>query len=566
MKITCVYCHKIFEYGKTGYCPHCYNHNKAPEPPAAMLVMTTEDGKTHKYPLGAYSTLGRHPENTIQIMDKMISKKHLSITFRSGTYFLEDLKSRNGTFINNRRIKEKVLEPGDEIQLGTIRLTFSYKSEAANKKLTQQVNIVADKKSSPISQQVRPQVADRDFLPENEIQDNETIRRDYEKLRTAHLLNRKIGLELELDKLLDQILEETFKIVPADRGVILLMDESQTLQPQCVKERRSRREPKEIGISRVILETVVKERAGVISSDAKIDERFNTSQSIIMQGIRSAMCVPLIARAGGDILGAMHLDTQSAIGVFVEKDLQLLSVIASQAAIAIENAQLAKKIEEETVIRAYLQRFLSPSVMDRLNKDHLTIRMGGELKEATVMFTDIRGFTSISERYDPEALVLELNKYFELLVDEIFAREGTLDKFIGDAIMAVWGTPQQNPKDPINAVMAAFDIQEQLADFNETLISLGKPPFHTGIGIDTGDVVAGNMGSPKRLEFTVIGDHVNIAARLCGEAKAGEVIISESTFRRVEKYFTCTALPPTEVKGKAEPLRIYRVESKRNVE
>lgn len=561
MKITCVNCQSVFPFdpntrSTVTYCPNCYYQNQVAQPPQAILRLTTTDGSIQEFELGFLSTIGRHPNNTIQVMDRMISKQHVEVSFNGTDFILNDLSSRNGTFINNEQIKEKTLASGDEIQVGSARLFFIRGAGSLNK--TQQV-VVIDQDDSPVAA-ICHQPADKEFLPENQL-DTESLRKDYEKLRVAHELNRKIGSELKLGPLLEQVLEEIFSTLNADRGAILLMNERGELIPNCSKARdeESLKEDN-ISIPGAILKSVIEKRAGVISSDAKIDERFSRSESIIVQGIRSAMCVPLIAKVGGEVLGAIHLDTQSAIGLFTEKDLQLLTVLASQAAFAIENAKLAEQIEKETVIRTHLQRFLSPAVMDRLNKDDLTIRMGGELKEATVMFTDIRGFTSLSEQYDPEELVQDLNAYFTLLVDIIFAHEGTLDKFIGDAIMAVWGTLESHPEDPLRAVQAAHEIQQQLKVFNDERATRGKPPLLTGIGINSGELVAGNMGSPKRLEFTVIGDHVNVAARLCGQAKAYEVIISHDTFNAVEKQFECEELPPATVKGKAEALQIYRVE------
>ena len=579
MQLTCKNCQGIFEFDPSAqqhdtgfvYCPHCYFQNPIPPPPSAYLTMELEDGSVQKYPLGTSNSIGRHPNNTIQIMDRMISKHHARLVFQGGHFLVEDLQSRNGTFINGQRISDASIRSGDELQLGTVKFhcfvgaqadeTINSALQSAEDSKRHQVTIIGGEDLSAQIAQVRHEMEARDFLPERDIRDTDSLRRDYEKLRITHELNRKIGLQLDQDVLFNQILEETFKLIQADRGVILMMDGEGNWEPKCVLERypdESRKE--EINISKTILQAVVEERSAILSSDAKIDERFSSAESVIMQGIRSSMSIPLISRSNGEILGVMHLDTQNAIGVFTEKDLQLMSVVASQAGDAIDNSRMAKKIEKETIIRAHLQRFLSPAVMTRLTQDDLEIRMGGEMVEATMMFTDIRGFTSLSEGFNPQELIQELNTYFDLLVDIIFAREGTLDKFIGDAIMAVWGTPQSRPEDALHAVQAAVEIQAILKGFNVKRVEDGKPPFYTGIGINTGEVVAGNMGSPKRLEFTVIGDGVNLASRLCSEAKANEVIISESTRQHLGDMFDFTRLPDAKVKGKKDPIKIYRVE------
>jgi adenylate cyclase len=532
--------------------------------------MTSETGAVRRFELESYNSIGRHPKNTIQIMDRLISKHHARVIYQNNAYYLQDLESRNGTFIDGQRISEVLLEPGTDVRLGTVPLTFSIvestpqteslHSGMPTRTTSGPVTIIMDKPLENIGEQL--EIHD-EFLPESAIQDSEILRKNYEKLRIAHELNRRIAMELNLDKVLSMILEETFKLVQADRGVILLIDENGEFVPELTKLREGQPEDGgNVEVSRAILNKVKEERVGVLSSDAKLDERFSRSESIIMQGIRSAMCVPLLPKADDSkLLGVIVLDTQRLIGVFTEKDLQILSAVAIQAAVAIENARLAKQIEEETARLSHLQRYLSPAVVQRLAKDELTIRMGGEMVDATIMFTDIRGFTSLSENYDPERLVSDLNSYFELLVDVVFAHEGTLDKFIGDAIMAVWGTLDSDPQeDPVRAVRAAFEMQQQLRVFNQLRVEQGLPPFHTGIGVNTGCVTAGNMGSPRRLEFTVIGDDVNLASRLCGKAKGEEVVISHETYLRVKEHFRCTALPLVEVKGKAKALQTYRVE------
>ncbi len=534
-------------------------------PPPAYLTMELEDGNTQRFELGPFNSLGRHPRNSIQIMDRLISKEHARVIFQNGTYYVQDLGSRNGTFVNEEPVSECALKPGDELRLGTVPLNF-FLGPAVQPHMqtvtSSPVSIMMDEAmhSARIAQ-ITHDVEVKDFLPETKIKDEKSLRKDYEKLRIAQILTRKIGQELNLDKLLHLVLEETFNLVRADRGVIFFLDDEGNPELRCVRFRDSRDESKEeISISRAILNSVIEDRSAVLTSDAKIDERFEGSQSVIMQGIRSAMVVPFISLTDGSIIGVMHLDTQSAIGMFTEKDLQILSVVAAQSTIAIENARLTQTIEKETVIRGHLQRFLSPAVMDRLTKDDLEIRMGGEIAEVTVMFTDIRGFTSLSEQYEPNQLIKELNTYFEKMVDVIFNYEGTLDKYIGDAIMAVWGTPQTHPHDPLRAVQAAVEMQTALYALNQRREAEGKPPFLTGIGVNTGIVTAGNMGSPKRLEFTVIGDNVNVASRLCGLAAGGEVIISQDTYDHVKDFFICHELPPAKVKGKAEMVKTYRVD------
>jgi adenylate cyclase len=182
------------------------------------------------------------------------------------------------------------------------------------------------------------------------------------------------------------------------------------------------------------------------------------------------------------------------------------------------------------------------------------------LTELTILFSDIRGFTSISEKLPAQEVVKMMNDYFELMVDILFEHNGILDKFIGDAIMGLWGAPVKRPDDATQAVRAAVKMQSRLKEWNEDRISAGKVPLKIGIGLHTGQVVVGNMGSSKALSYTAIGDGVNLASRLCGVAREDMVVISEDCARRAGKEkFVLEAMPPAKVKNREAPVEIYKV-------
>jgi adenylate cyclase len=176
-----------------------------------------------------------------------------------------------------------------------------------------------------------------------------------------------------------------------------------------------------------------------------------------------------------------------------------------------------------------------------------------------VLFADIRGFTGISESHEPQVVVDALNEYFERMVEIVFRHEGTLDKFIGDEMMVLFGSPVAHDDDPIRAVCAALEMQEALASLNERHQVHGLPPFEIGIGINTGEVVAGYIGSSQALEYTVIGDPVNTGSRLCSLAKPGQVLISEGTSDKLGGRFELKELPREQVKGKAHPIRVFEL-------
>jgi len=311
-------------------------------------------------------------------------------------------------------------------------------------------------------------------------------------------------------------------------------------------------------VSDTLLKQVQATKEGVLTSDALSDTRLASSQSIIALGVRSAMAVPLLS--GDDVKGIMFLDSRERIGAFTTKDLEVLTAIAAQASVALENSEYARALEREAEQRAQLSRFLSPALVEQAARGALELSKGGALTEITILFCDIRGFTSMSEKMPAQEVVRMLNDYFELMVDIVFDHNGILDKFIGDAIMALWGAPVRRSDDALQAVQCAVEMQKKIVEFNAGRIAAGKEPLKAGIGVHTGTVVVGNMGSSKALSYTAIGDGVNLASRLCSIAKAEEVIISaECATKAGMDRFVLEPLPPAKVKNREQPVEIFKV-------
>jgi class 3 adenylate cyclase len=210
-------------------------------------------------------------------------------------------------------------------------------------------------------------------------------------------------------------------------------------------------------------------------------------------------------------------------------------------------------------VRSNFERYFAPNVAADIAQQGEAIRPGGERRPTTVLFSDIRGFTAIAEGMGPDAIAQFLSEYFTEMVEVIFEHGGTLDKFIGDAIMALWGAPIAHTDDPDRALRAALGMQRAVARLNERWASQGRPEIGVGIGINHGEVFAGNIGSHRRLEYTVIGDAVNVAARLCAEASPGEILVSEPLLRVVRDQVNCEYLPEMALKGKAQVVQVYRV-------
>ena len=224
-----------------------------------------------------------------------------------------------------------------------------------------------------------------------------------------------------------------------------------------------------------------------------------------------------------------------------------------------ERRQAAEKMERDRATRERFQRLLSPDLAEMVVSGQLTVEKGGANRFATVLFVDIRGFTAMSENTDAAEVLKLLNEYYEMVVDVVFRFEGTVDKFIGDAIMVIWGAPVAHDDDPVRAVKAALNIKKGLADFNRRRKRTGQEPIRIGMGLNTGHLVAGYIGSSRTMSYSVIGDTVNTASRLCSAAEAGQIIVSEDTRQYIKNTVTTEPLEPLQAKGKFSPIHIYNV-------
>ena len=244
---------------------------------------------------------------------------------------------------------------------------------------------------------------------------------------------------------------------------------------------------------------------------------------------------------------------------FSKEDVELLTTMASHGAVSIENAKLAEQMKHEETVRTNLSRYLSPQIVEGIVKSDLQVNLGGDRKVVTVLFSDIRDFTRITENQPADKLVRMLNEYFTAMAEGIFAHQGSLDKYIGDAIVAVFGSliPLEHPE--TQAVHAAVDMMHRLEKLNLEWQERGDFPMHMGIGICTGEVFLGNIGSVERMEFTVIGDTVNMASRLSGVARAGQIIVTEVVRSSLERGFRTRELPPVQVKGKEGVHQVFEI-------
>jgi adenylate cyclase len=307
-------------------------------------------------------------------------------------------------------------------------------------------------------------------------------------------------------------------------------------------------------VSRNITRRVVEEKVAVLTRDAVTDPRFMDGASIAALRIHSAVCCPIWD--ADEVDGCIYV-VAAETATFGEADRDLVTAVGHQLAVANRQEELRQRLREEAAVRSNLERYHSADVVEALmhgGQDALQVREA----DVSVLFADIEGFTPLSSRLPPAEVARILNGYFEGTTEAIFRHRGQVNKYIGDAIMAVFGAPIPNPDHAAFACRAALDMVKALERFRETLPASER--FRIRIAINSGPVVAGNIGASKRLEYTVIGNAVNVAARLEKCAPPDGIAVGEETARRVRGRFRLRGLGPQELKGLAAPIDVFVVE------
>jgi adenylate cyclase len=277
--------------------------------------------------------------------------------------------------------------------------------------------------------------------------------------------------------------------------------------------------------SRTVIEQVVTTGQAVVSTDATLDDRFKGQQSVILQNLRSIIAVPLVTK--GSVIGAVYVDNPFRASIFEEKDKEFLQAISDLAAIAIDNA---RQYERSEFLRQLFERYVNKQVTDYVlaRSDRETIFLPGERRQVTMLNSDIAGFSALSQSMEAEELVRFLNDYFSRMIEAVLEHGGNIDKFQGDGMLVVFGAPNAMEDHAERALAAARAMLKEIDLLNHELAKTGKPQISVGIGLDTGDVVAGHVGSERRLEFTLIGVPVNNSSYL-SKVRPAKVLMSETT-------------------------------------
>ncbi len=573
---------------------------------SAILKITDTGGKSWEINLspGAVYNIGRAKDNDIVLNDRRVSRRHAHIVAEGSTFKIVDgfynngqlSRSVNRVFVNGAPQLEKILEQSDLITIGETRLEFKKNVPTA----VLPVKPVESEKNTPVNEPANDYSAGETVVPTGVKYDDQPLGHTQLLISANEIIGRRSNLSIETDyaspeeikelrrkaKALDLLYEMTktigtvfdlkeifvkatdliFRGTPAERVVALLADETldgkilnYSLFPIAIRARDPKLEDltDKLSISRTITQKVMHEKVALLSQDAKTDEQFRGAESIVSQGVRSTICAPLITES--NVHGVIYADRFDPFAAFSSDDLELISAVAAQAAVTVETVKAHKRLAREEVARANYSRFMPEYVVKQLLENPESFKLGGINQTITVLFADIRGFTAFSEKEKPEKVVGLLNRYFSVMSEIIFAYGGTLDKYIGDGLMAIFGAPNATPEDAKNAVKTAITMQNRLATLNKELESEGLRRINIGIGLHTGEAVIGYIGSEQRSEYTAIGDTVNLASRLESNAQGGQILISEATAQASGNLFSLIPHKPLTVKNRLQAVSLFEV-------
>jgi len=508
-----------------------------------LVLVSPEGDRRFRLQQNTVLTAGRELACALPILDPRVSRRHAEVRSASDRIELRDLGSRNGTWINGERIELAYAAVGDVVTFGGVSFT------------------VVDADQEPAASAFRasmdtsPTVLRERTMPARGAVVAEVLGR-----RLAQLIAsaQRLGAVSSVEAMLQTIVDDLFVTFTADRVSVLLPDAAGVLAPRIARDRRG--DDFLRAVPRAITEGVVERQVALLTHDARADSR-TAGDSVLIQAVRSAMAAPLIGE-GGVTLGVLYVDNMQDTHAFTDEDLDYLIAYAGLAAVTAEREVTAQRFHQARQIRENFERYFTPQLAERIALESGDVVPGGERRHVVVLFSDIRGFTSIAESLPPLQMAEQLNEYFGVMVDCVFRHFGALDKFIGDALLAYWGAPDAFTDDADRAVAAAIDMQLELTRLNSGWQREGRPQLAIGIGVHCGEAFVGNIGSPRRLEYTLIGDTVNLASRLCDDAGRGEILITDTTRNALLTSRPMLSRADLVPAGRAgPPLRVWSVDT-----
>jgi adenylate cyclase len=380
-------------------------------------------------------------------------------------------------------------------------------------------------------------------------------------LKTLYDLSQEIGVLRGRKDIMKNLLMMIMGTFGALRGIVILVDISTGSAEEMFQRGMGKNS---LGILSHAIESRrfrgLEEIACIYVLDEKINAQQEKANNILdlLSSCKLKIWIPF--KVNGDLIGGIGLGERLSGDSYTMDDQELLSTLSVQGAVAVANSMLVEQMKKEEIVRTNLSRYLSPQAVEQIIKRGIELKLGGDRKVVTVLFSDIRNFTQITETCLPDQLIQILNEYFTEMAKIIFEQRGSLDKYIGDAIVAVFGSLIPLENSAMNAVQTAIQMMKHMSELNARWMDRFGFYMDIGIGINTGKVFLGNIGSPERMEFAVIGDPVNVAARLSGLAQPRQILITKQTLESLDSHIRFNALAPARVKGKSKKLEIYDIQ------
>lgn len=494
--------------------------------------------------------IGRAAASDIHLADETVSRHHAELRSDALGVLVRDLASANGTRHNDAALTEGRAVPGDALAFGRVRFMVTAAPSSRGGTAGESW------RGGEAAEAIPPGTSVRAL----DLRSGGGALAKLQRERLARLIElaRQLGGEIDTESLLRLVVDQAAALLPADRVALLIAEEPHGALR--LMHWYNRLGKAAVQVPGSIARRAMAEQLPIVTENAQEDERFQ-SGSVVADQVRAALCVPLLTDRGS-ALGVLYVDSLTAARPFSEEEAALCFAFGGLAAASIAKARYADAARRQDVIRANFERFFAPGVAARIAETRSDVRPGGERRPVTVLVSDIRGFTGLAETMPPEDIARHLSDYFAAMVELVFEHGGTLDKFMGDALLALWGAPVAAPGDTDRALAAARSMQEECAALNARWAGQGRPPLAIGIGLHHGDAFTGTIGSPRRLEYTVIGDVVNVTARLCDVANAGEIVISEGVRSRLSDPPASPASEELRVRGREKPVVVYRLKER----